>query len=164
MEEKDYTLIFVRNVAERRILLGMKKRGFGVNKYNGFGGKVEKGESIEEGAIRELQEESGLVVSNLSRVGYLVFNMKESQKIMKVHVYCCNESDCSEELIESDEMKPEWFNYDDIPYSKMWPDDPYWMPLLLENEQFIGRFDYDDDDTITDYTLKNMNIMKEQLP
>ena len=28
------------------ILLGMKKRGFGVGKYNGFGGKVEKDESI----------------------------------------------------------------------------------------------------------------------
>jgi hypothetical protein len=29
---------------EGKLLLGMKKRGFGMNKYNGFGGKVEKGE------------------------------------------------------------------------------------------------------------------------
>jgi len=37
MEEKDYTLIFVMNYEEKRVLLGMKKRGFGASKYNGFG-------------------------------------------------------------------------------------------------------------------------------
>ncbi|CAN0403706.1 unnamed protein product, partial [Ectocarpus sp. 8 AP-2014] len=42
------------------ILLGMKKRGFGEGKWNGFGGKVESGESVEEAAKRELMEEAGL--------------------------------------------------------------------------------------------------------
>ena len=32
------TLVFLRE--GRRVLLGMKKRGFGVGKWNGFGGKV----------------------------------------------------------------------------------------------------------------------------
>ncbi|CAN0505072.1 unnamed protein product, partial [Ectocarpus sp. 12 AP-2014] len=34
----------------KEILLGMKKRGFGEGKWNGFGGKVESGESVEEAA------------------------------------------------------------------------------------------------------------------
>lgn len=34
------------------ILLGYKKRGFGMNKWNGFGGKVEENESIREAALR----------------------------------------------------------------------------------------------------------------
>jgi len=34
----------------------MKKRGFGAGRYNGFGGKVEPGETILQGAQRELQE------------------------------------------------------------------------------------------------------------
>jgi 8-oxo-dGTP diphosphatase/2-hydroxy-dATP diphosphatase len=38
----------------------MKKRGFGKGKWNGFGGKVEEGECIEDSAIRELEEECGL--------------------------------------------------------------------------------------------------------
>jgi 8-oxo-dGTP pyrophosphatase MutT (NUDIX family) len=38
----------------------MKKRGFGNGKYNGFGGKVENGETIQQAAIRETIEESGL--------------------------------------------------------------------------------------------------------
>lgn len=44
------TLLFV--LEPGRVLLGMKKRGFGVGRWNGFGGKVQLGESIEEGAIR----------------------------------------------------------------------------------------------------------------
>lgn len=44
------TLVFVQEPG--RVLLGMKKRGFGEGRWNGFGGKVEEGESIEEGAIR----------------------------------------------------------------------------------------------------------------
>lgn len=45
-----YTLVLV--LQPPRILLGMKKRGFGVGLWNGFGGKVQEGESIEEGAKR----------------------------------------------------------------------------------------------------------------
>lgn len=35
-----------------QVLLGYKKRGFGVGTWNGFGGKVEEGESIRNGALR----------------------------------------------------------------------------------------------------------------
>lgn len=81
--------------------------------------------------------------------------MEESQKIMKVHVYYCHENDCiNQKPKESDEMKPEWFTFENIPFEKMWPDDPYWMNFLLNNKKFIGRFDYSDDNTIVDYDLK----------
>lgn len=39
------TLVFVFN-KQKQILLAMKKRGFGVGKWNGAGGKVEDGETI----------------------------------------------------------------------------------------------------------------------
>ena len=193
MEEKSYTLIFCRRETPsgfNEILLGMKKRGFGTGKWNGFGGKIESGESAEEGAIRELEEESSLVVSgeNMLRRGYLVFNMQESQKIMKVHVYETWKWTGNE--AESDEMRPQWWREDSIPFDLTWLDDKYWMPLLLESKTFVGRqvthtqitqamrssniyldalehvspfhnsfcsllirFDYSDDETITDYTL-----------
>lgn len=48
-----------------KLLLGMKKRGFGMGRWNGFGGKVEAGESIEEAAKREVFEESGLVARSV---------------------------------------------------------------------------------------------------
>lgn len=44
------TLVLV--VQPGRVLLGMKKRGFGAGKWNGFGGKVQPGETIEQAAHR----------------------------------------------------------------------------------------------------------------
>ena len=44
------TLVMV--VQPGKVLLGMKKRGFGEGKWNGFGGKVQSGETIEEAARR----------------------------------------------------------------------------------------------------------------
>lgn len=48
--QKILTLVMVRKA--NAILLGLKKRGFGEGKWNGFGGKVENDETIAEGAIR----------------------------------------------------------------------------------------------------------------
>ena len=53
---KPTTLVFPID-EQNRILLGRKKRGFGADKYNGFGGKLEAGESFRDCAIRELFEE-----------------------------------------------------------------------------------------------------------
>ena len=49
---KVLTLVLVRDVPQRRVLLGLKKRGFGAGKWNGFGGKLEPGETIEQAAKR----------------------------------------------------------------------------------------------------------------
>jgi len=57
---KRLTLLLLRS--NGRILLGRKKRGFGAGKANGFGGKVEVGETIKEAAVREMQEESGVTI------------------------------------------------------------------------------------------------------
>jgi len=47
---KVLTLAFVRQGS--KVLLGLKKRGFGEGRWNGFGGKVHVGETIKEGALR----------------------------------------------------------------------------------------------------------------
>ena len=63
-EVRDYGLQFkdVTNVLtfrdEKRdeLLLGMKLRDFGKGYWNGFGGKVDPGETIEEAAVREFEK------------------------------------------------------------------------------------------------------------
>ncbi|MDR0650832.1 MAG: NUDIX domain-containing protein [Candidatus Peribacteria bacterium] len=50
------TLVFLFNL-QGQLLLAMKKRGFGVGKWSGPGGKVEEGESISQAAVREVEEE-----------------------------------------------------------------------------------------------------------
>ena len=47
---KLYTLALIRNGGD--ILLGMKKRGFGAGRWNGFGGKVDTDETILQAAKR----------------------------------------------------------------------------------------------------------------
>jgi 8-oxo-dGTP pyrophosphatase MutT (NUDIX family) len=82
-KEKDYSLIFVRrknpngDENDHQVLLGMKKRGFGVGKINGYGGKVEDKETNDQACIRELNEESTLIANSIKRLGYLVFDMEE---------------------------------------------------------------------------------------
>ncbi len=53
VSNKVLTLAFVRESA--RVLLGLKKRGFGQGRWNGFGGKVQPGETIEQGARRSVR-------------------------------------------------------------------------------------------------------------
>ncbi|XP_029802857.1 7,8-dihydro-8-oxoguanine triphosphatase isoform X3 [Suricata suricatta] len=81
-----YTLVLV--LQPPRVLLGMKKRGFGAGRWNGFGGKVQEGESIEDGAKRELQEECGLKTDTLHKAGRIMFEFEGEPELMDVHVFC----------------------------------------------------------------------------
>ena len=65
------------------MLLGMKKRGFGEGRWNGFGGKVEVGESIAGGAVREVREECGLEVreQDLQQIGDMDFEFVGEQQV-----------------------------------------------------------------------------------
>ncbi|MFA6525980.1 MAG: 8-oxo-dGTP diphosphatase [Candidatus Buchananbacteria bacterium] len=132
--------------------MGMKKRGFGEGRWNGFGGKVQEGETIEEGAEREVREECGLIVRNLQKFGQLDFEFHNNRGvILEVHMY---KSETFEgELQESDEMRPQWFNITKIPFADMWPDDIYWFPLFLAGKKFNGRFLFGDDDIVLEQKL-----------
>ncbi len=58
-----------------KIFLSEKKQGIGIGNLNGFGGKVEDGEEIEDVTIREVQEEIGVSVSkdHLEKVALIKF-------------------------------------------------------------------------------------------
>jgi 8-oxo-dGTP diphosphatase/2-hydroxy-dATP diphosphatase len=48
---KVFTLALIFREDFSQVLLGMKKRGFGEGKWNGFGGKLDLGETIEQAAL-----------------------------------------------------------------------------------------------------------------
>lgn len=155
--KKLFTLVFVFDDDKRRLLLGLKKRGLGLGKYNGFGGKVEVNESIEAAAIRELNEECGLTVQKTSTngldcglkfAGINFFNFIDNPIAFEVHVFKINYSNVDGVIAESDEMTPQWFDYDEIPYDQMWPDDRHWFPALLKkNVTFNGHYVFESIDT-----------------
>ena len=147
--KKIFTLCIVHQ--HPRVLLGLKKRGFGMGRWNGFGGKMHDGETIEEAAHRELTEEAGIVAFDLNKLGILEFSWEGKPEILEVHIFKVNEF--SGEPEESEEMKPQWFEIDQIPYELMWPDDRYWMHLFLENKKFKGRFLFDESDNVLEHSL-----------
>ncbi|KAK7111349.1 oxidized purine nucleoside triphosphate hydrolase-like isoform X2 [Littorina saxatilis] len=130
------SLVFVREAS--KILLGYKKRGFGQGWWNGFGGKVEKGETIMQGALRELTEESGLIGDSLEEIGLLTFEFEGDPVLLEVHVFSTTKFSGKPE--ETEEMRPAWFDIQDIPFKKMWSDDVLWFPLMLKGSKFKGYF------------------------
>lgn len=151
--KKLLTLVILHK--DDKVLLGMKKRGFGAGNWNGFGGKVEEGESIEAAAKRELQEESGLAASLLTKLGMLDFSWQSKPEDLQVHIF--KASDFSGQLTESEEMKPQWFHVNEIPYEKMWADDKYWMPYFLQNKKFTGKFVFGEYNKIAEHKLREVN-------
>ena len=133
----------------------MKKRGFGAGRWNGFGGKVHDGESIEEAARRELKEEAGITVGKMKPAGILEFEFERNKgEILRVHIFKGGE--VAGRPRESEEMSPKWFFIDEIPFREMWPDDRYWFPLFLKNRKFRGKFLFGDGDSIVDYMLEEV--------
>jgi 8-oxo-dGTP diphosphatase len=129
------TILFV--IKDGRILLIEKKTGLGAGKINGPGGKIEAGESALEAAVRETEEE--LLITPLAprKLGELQFSMSDHPDIL-CHVY--RSDDFSGTPTETDEAVPVWIGLDAIPYHRMWEDDLHWLPLLIEEKTFLGRF------------------------
>lgn len=143
----------------QRVLLGMKKRGFGQGRFNGFGGKVNDGETIEEAARREVTEEAGIEMANLEKLGIIEFEFEGNPEILEVHIFRSDEFTGSP--TESEEMKPEWFDANAIPFEKMWPDDKHWFPLFLDRKKFTGKLLFGEGDVILDMTLKEVSAFSE---
>ena len=134
------TLVFV--FEKDKVLLINKKTGLGKGKVNGPGGKVEKGETPESCAVRECQEELSITVSDLQYCGQHKFQFVDGYSI---HVWVYKTERYEGVPTESIEAKPLWVDVDKIPYEQMWEDDEIWIPMMLRNERFLGRWIFDGD-------------------
>ncbi|MEK6886764.1 MAG: NUDIX domain-containing protein [Nanoarchaeota archaeon] len=134
-------------IKQGMIPLGMKKEKLGKGKYNGYGGHVEQGESIEQAALRELKEETGLTATKLEKVAEIeyFFDTKKEQN-QKVHVYLVRS--WRGNLKESDEMSHRWFSQDKLPFDKMWDNDKYWLPIILRGKKLKGIVHHSEDKTL----------------
>ncbi|MFA7689080.1 MAG: 8-oxo-dGTP diphosphatase [Bacilli bacterium] len=154
MKKMQTTLLLLRK--DNKILLAMKKKGFGEGKYNGVGGKIEPNETPEEGMIRESKEEIFITPTEYYKVGTIEFmECYKGEKLnLTFHLFIATNWDGTP--TESDEVKPKWFDIDKIPYNKMFPDDKYWLPYVLEGKKIKGFFDFDEDWNILSYKIEEL--------
>jgi 8-oxo-dGTP diphosphatase len=129
----------------------MKKRGFGAGHWNGVGGKVDPGETIEQALVRECQEEINVTPVSFEKVALHNFVFPDDTPDMQVHAYVSKE--WQGEPTETEEMAPQWFKIRDIPYEQMWDDDIVWLPLVLQGKKLIARFTFDTDNHMLDAQL-----------
>ena len=141
------TLMFI--VQDGNVLLIDKLTGIGKGKINGPGGKIDPGETAEQAVIRECQEELHITPLDPVKMGELCFSMTDIPDI-HCHVYIATEF--TGEPVPTREANPLWKKIPEIPYERMWEDDQYWLPQMLEGKKFFGQFDFEEE------TIKWMNV------
>lgn len=135
-----------------RILLGYKKVRFGAGKWNGFGGKPEIGESVEDSVVRELREEIGIEVGAFERRGTMFFQFSDNPELVEVPLFLITR--WSGDPVESEEVRPEWVAIRDIDYDSMWPDDRHWLPQFLAGKSIDGWFEFDESGAIEEMRVE----------
>ena len=131
-------------IRENQVLLGYKKRGFGQGKIVEIGGKLEAGETPEEAARRELEEECGLSVTEIEALGEVVFQFAgRPEWDMRVWIFVGRM--WQGEPVETGEIAPEWFPKAALPYPCMWQDAPRWLPQVLAGEPVSLHFSFGED-------------------
>lgn len=148
--KKKATLIFP--IKGYKIKLGIKQRGVGAGLYNGWGGKVEPGQTIRENLAEEFKTETGGAVCSpdkirpVALIHFFFFGNDTDIPDFDVTVYI------AEEIIgtihDTDEMKNEKdFAFDGVPYDHMMPADREFVAKILNGETFFGRVYFNEDKT-----------------
>ena len=117
-----------------------KKNDIHEGKWNGLGGKLESGESPEECVIREVYEESGLIIKNPNLRGIMTFPKFDDIDDWLVFLYTA--TDFNGDLIESNEGVLKWINNNEILNLNLWEGDKIYLDWLNQDKFFSAKFIY----------------------
>lgn len=136
------TLCYVRREAHTLMLHRIKKaQDMHQGKWNGLGGKLEAGESPEDCAIREIAEESGLVVVNPVLKGILTFPAFDEIEDWYCFVFVARQF--TGELIDSSEGSLRWVPDTELMSLNLWEGDRIFIPWLDQPGMFSAKFTYE---------------------
>lgn len=128
-------------IDDDRILLAQSNYRQNKITWNGISGYIEKKESTEMAAIRELYEEIKVHVSetDLEKVGVIhYYNLKENnlrEETLTITIFLCRR--WRGEPRSTPGVYPRWFTFEDIPYSDMFDDTEPWLKKILEGDDII---------------------------
>lgn len=135
------------------VLLAKKKRGFGQGKWNGPGGKLKDGETPQQAAIRETEEEIGVTPILSEPIGHIHFHDPDDSEWM-VNIF--RTENFQGEPKEMEEMRPQWFPIDAVPYDDCWSDDRYWFPHLIANQKFQAEIWLAKDGSVAKHDIRTI--------
>jgi len=133
-----------------KVLLGMKKRRFAEGKWNGFGGKCEVGETVFDTAVRECREEADITLKSAEEVGIL--NCYHPGWGQQVRVYVVTKWEGNP--VETEEMKPKWFSFDEVPYDQMWADEALWLPKILDGKKIKAELSFGENGDLLEHDIQ----------
>ena len=115
-------------ISGRQVLLANIEYGLNDRKWNGIGGMVDDHESPEHAVVREIAEETELIVNRNDLVNFGVINTGK----LFLHVFTADKwvGELSVKDVSLKELR--WFNFDELPFSEMWPGNEDWLPGILK--------------------------------
>ena len=143
------TICYIDNGREFLMLHRNKKpNDVHAGKWIGVGGKLERGETPQECAAREILEETGLKAKPVLK-GVITF------PDLDWYTYVFKVTEFEGELIDCNEGTLEWVPYDQVLSKPTWEGDHTFVEWLLEDKPFFSaKFVYDGDkllDTQVDF-------------
>ena len=150
-----YTCVFLIRTNEngkKEVLLAKKTRKIGVGCWNGYGGKVEVGEGLEDSAVREFAEETNGVIlekNTLERIAVVDFHTHyEDNTTFSCKVYFFTTTKWSGEIQETDEMAtPTWFPIDKLPWEEFMAADKKFLPIAFAGKKVFAEAHYNGNQT-----------------
>jgi 8-oxo-dGTP diphosphatase len=118
-----------------------KANDYHEGKWNGLGGKFEQGESPEECAIREIEEECGLKVKSVKMKGFITFPLFDGKEDWYVFLFAAD--DFEGNLIDSPEGNLMWIKNEKLIELNLWDGDKIFIPWLFQNKFFSAKFNYE---------------------
>ncbi|MFA5052521.1 MAG: NUDIX domain-containing protein [Parcubacteria group bacterium] len=143
LERKITQAVLVFPIYEDRVLMAWKMRRIAQGFWNGYGGRIKKGETPLEAAVREPYEEGKITTSEarLRKVAIIDFinvALDGSESVWRVHVFILRGwngmPEPSEEMIN-----PTWFWRNSLPLLDMAPADRFWLPRVLRGRRFFAE-------------------------
>lgn len=126
------TLCFITHQDHLLLLRGAPTKRIWPNRLNGIGGHIEANEDAYQGALREVREETGLLLQALTQRGVIHVAGQAGQPGVMLVVFCAEA--LTAQVYPSREGALEWHPLDALPYAEMVEDLPHLLPLLFDAE------------------------------